>query len=128
MLHHLSDVFSLFQSPAKHFIMQPFGVSVGLHGPSTDRWGTSMHQEGEEERGNAEKKTTRKLMKQPRGRKNVRVRESLTGGRKHRDGVGGCREDDGFIITQALLISTVCTIGRRNLHSLFLDAHAHTSS
>lgn len=49
------SVFSPFQSPVQHFIIQPFGVSVGLHGPSTDRWDTSIHQEWEEERGNAEK-------------------------------------------------------------------------
>lgn len=87
--------------------MQPFGVSVGLHGPSTDRWGTFIHQEGVEEKGNAENK---KIDETTKGRKSVK--ESLRGRRKHRDSVGGCRKDDGFIITQALLISTVCTIGR----------------
>ena len=81
---------------------------------------------GGRERKCRKEKKYKKIDETTEGRKNVRVRESLTGGRKHRDGVGGCREDDGFIITQALLISTVCTIGSRNLHSLFLDAHTYT--
>lgn len=94
-------VFSPFQSPVKHFIIQPFGVSVGLHGPSTNRWGTSIHQEAEEGRGNAEKQEN---WWNNEGKEECK---SLTGRRQHRDRVGGCSKDDGFIITQALLISNV---------------------
>lgn len=68
MLHHLSEVFlSLFQSPIKHFIMQPFGVSVGLYGLSSDRWGASIHQEGEEMQKN------KKIDETTKGRKDIRA-------------------------------------------------------
>lgn len=112
--------FLSISKPRKHFIIQPFGVSVGLHGSSTDRWGTSIHQEQEDERGNAEKQENWWHNEGKEGCKN------LTGRTKHRDRVGGCRKDYSFIIAQVLLISTVCKIGRWNLFSLYLDAQSHT--
>lgn len=87
----------------------------------------SQEREREEEKGNAEKQEN---WWNNEGKEGCR---SLAGGRKHGDRVGGCREDDGFIITQALLISTVRTTGRLKsvLHvynHTLRDTHTHTSS
>lgn len=110
-------VFSLSQSPVKHYRVQPFGVSVGLHGCRADRWGASIDQEGEEMQ--TRKKTT-KLIKQ---RKEGRTREPDRRRKTHR--VGGSRKDtDDYRID--LPICTVGTVSSSHAFSHCLDAQSHT--
>lgn len=111
-------VFSPFQSTVRHFIIQPFGVSVGLHGPSIDRWGTSIHQGREEERGNAEKQE--KLMKQ---RREGRAWER---DRKKTQRQSGRTEERWWFYDYRSPLCCMYNWKMKSVLSLCLDAQSHT--
>lgn len=110
-------VFFLSQSPVKHYRVQPFGVSVGLHGRRADRWGASIDQEGEEMQTRKKKQQNWSNSERKEGH------ESLTEGEKHR--VGKSRKDTVDYRTD-LPICAVGTVGSSHAFSHCLDAQSHT--
>lgn len=84
---------------------------------------------GAREREREEMQKNKKIDGTTEGRKNVRERkrESLTGRRKHRDRVGGCRKRRWFY-NYTSFTDQHCMYNwkMKNLLYLFLDAQSHT--